>query len=128
MEDLTNNENIINLDFRQTIRKYDDEKKINILKENSNIFLEEEKIKNDFEIQHMKALNEELDITEKRRNERLKDNEICEINKINLDYNHKYNTEETKRKSKKDNMKDQKLRRQMDNKKEINLKKINKEK
>ena len=50
----------------------------------------------------MKALNEELDITEKRRSERLRDNEIYEINKINLDYNHKYNIEEIKRKSKKD--------------------------
>ena len=104
MKDLTNNENKINLDFRQTISKYDDEKEINVLKENNNVFLEKEKIKNDFEIQHMKALNEELDITEKRRNERLRDNEICEINKINLNYNHKYNTEETKRKSKKDNI------------------------
>ena len=93
MKDLTNNENKINLDFRQTIRKYDDEKEINILKENNNIFLEKEKIKNDFEIQHMKALNEELIITEKRRNKRLRDNEIYEINKINLDYNHKYNME-----------------------------------
>ena len=92
MKDLTNNENKINLDFKQTIRKYDDEKK-NILKENNNIFLEKEKIKNDFEIQHMKALNEELDITEKRRNERLRDNEISEINKINLDYNYKCNME-----------------------------------
>ena len=122
MKDLTNNENKINLDFRQTIRKYDDEKEINILKENNNIFLEKEKITNDFEIQHMKALNEELDITEKRRNKRLRDNEIY---KINLDYNHKYNMEEIKRKSKKDNMEDQRLRRQMDNEKEINLKKIN---
>ena len=26
MQDLTNNENKINLDFKQTIRKYDDEK------------------------------------------------------------------------------------------------------
>ena len=121
MKDLTNNENKINLDFRQKIRKYD-EKEINILKENNNIFLEKEKIKNDFKIQHMKALNEELDITEKRRNERLRDNEI---NKINLDYNHKCNMEEIKRKSKKDNMEDQRLRRQMDNEKEINLKKIN---
>ena len=120
MKDLTNNENKINLYFRQTIRKYDDEKEINILKENNNIFLEKEKIKNDFEIQHMKALNEELDITEKRRNERLRDNEIYEINKINLDYNHKCNMEEIKRKSKKDNMEDQRLRRQMDNEKEIN--------
>ena len=76
MKDLTNNENKINLDFRQTIRKYDYEKEINILKENNNIFLEKEKIKNDFEIHHMKALNLELDITEKRRNERLIDNEI----------------------------------------------------
>ena len=125
MKDLTNNENKINLDFRQTIRKYDDEKEINILKENNNIFLEKEKIKNDFEFQHMKALNEELDIAEKRRNERLRDNEIYEINKINLDYNHKYNMEKIKRKSKKDNMEDQRLRRQMDNEKEINLKKIN---
>ena len=125
MKDLANNENKINLDFRQTIRKYDDEKEINILKENNNIFLEKEKIKNDFEIQHMKALNEELDITEKRRNERLRDNEIHEINKINLDYNHKYNMEKIKRKSKKDNMEDQRLKRQMDNEKEINLKKIN---
>ena len=125
MKDLTNNENKINLDFKQTIRKYDDEKEINILKENNNIFLEKEKIKNDFEIQHMKALNEELDITEKRRNKRLRDNEIHEINKINLDYNHKYNMEEIKRKSKKDNMEDQRLKRQMDNEKEINLKKIN---
>ena len=83
MKDLTNNENKINIDFIQTIRKYDDEKEINILNENNNIFLEKEKIKNDFEIQHMKALNEELDITEKRRNERLRDNEISEINKIN---------------------------------------------
>ena len=33
--------------------------------------------------------------------------------------------EEKKRKSKKDNMEDQRLRRQMDNEKEINLKKIN---
>ena len=49
----------------------------------------------------MKALNEELDITEKRMNERLRDNEI---NKINLDYNHKYNMEEMKGKSKKDNI------------------------
>ena len=49
----------------------------------------------------MKALNEELDITEKRRNKRLRDNEV---NKINLDYNHKYNMEEIKRKSKKDNI------------------------
>ena len=122
MKDLTNNENKINLDFRQTIRKYDDEKEINILKENNNIFLEKEKIKNDFEIQHMKALNEELDITEKRRNKRLRDNEI---NKINLHYNQKCNMEEIKRKSKKDNMEDQRLRRQMDNEKEINLKKIN---
>ena len=86
MKDLANNENKINLYFRQTIRKYDDEKEINILKENNNIFLEKEKIKNDFEIQHMKALNEELDITEKRRNERLRDNKIHEINKINLEY------------------------------------------
>ena len=125
MKDLTNNENKINLDFKQTIRKYDDEKEINILKENNNIFLEKEKIKNDFEIQHMKALNEELDITEKRRNERLRDNEIHEINKINLDYNHKCNMEEIKRKSKKDNMEGQRLRRRMDNEKEINLKKIN---
>ena len=38
----------------------------------------------------MKALNEELDITEKRRSERLRDNEISEIN---LDYNHKCNME-----------------------------------
>ena len=120
MKDLTNNENKINLDFRQTIRKYDDEKEINILKENNNIFLEKEKITNDFEIQHMKALNEELDITEIRRNEKLRDNEIYEINKINLDYNHKYNMEKIKRKSKKDNMEDQRLRRRMDNEKEIN--------
>ena len=42
MKDLTNNENKINLDFRQIIRKYDDEKEINILKENNNIFLEKE--------------------------------------------------------------------------------------
>ena len=132
MKDLANNENKINLYFRQTIRKYDDEKEINILKENNNIFLEnngvfleKEKIKNDFEIQHMKALNEELDISEKRRNERLRDNEIYEIYKINLDYKHKCNMEEIKRKSKKDNMEDQRLRRQMDNEKEINLKKIN---
>ena len=122
MKDLTNNENKINLDFRQTIRKYDDEKEINILKENNNIFLEKEKIKNDFEIQYMKALNEELDITEKRRNERLRDNEIY---KINLDYNHKCNMEEIKRKSKKDNMEDQRLRRKKDNEKEVILKKIN---
>ena len=33
--------------------------------------------------------------------------------------------EKIKRKSKKDNMEDQRLRRQMDNEKEINLKKIN---
>ena len=33
--------------------------------------------------------------------------------------------EEIKRKTKKDNMEDQRLRRQMDNEKEINLKKIN---
>ena len=123
MKDLTNNENKINLDFRQTIRKYDYEKEINILKENNNIFLEKEKIKNDFEIQHMKALNKELDITEKRRNERLRDNEIYEINKINLDYNHKYNMERIKRKSKRDNIEDQRLRRQMDKENEINLKK-----
>ena len=38
MKDLANNENKINLYFRQTIRKYDDEKEINILKENNNIF------------------------------------------------------------------------------------------
>ena len=82
MKDLTNNENKINLDFRQTIRKYDDEKEINILKENNNIFLEKEKIKNDFEIQHMKALNEELDISEKRRNERLRDNEFMKLIKL----------------------------------------------
>ena len=68
----------------------------------------------------MKALNEELDITEKRRNKRLRDNEI---NKINLDYNHKCNMEEIKRKSKKDNIEDQRLRRQMDKENEINLKK-----
>ena len=33
--------------------------------------------------------------------------------------------EEIKKKTKKDNMEDQRLRRQMDNEKEINLKKIN---
>ena len=87
--------------------------------------MKKKKSKMIFEIQHMKALNEELDITEKRRNKRLRDNEIYEINKINLDYNHKCNMEEIKRKSKKDNMEDQRLRRQMDNEKEINLKKIN---
>ena len=32
MKDLTNNENKINLDFRQTVSKYDDEKEINMLK------------------------------------------------------------------------------------------------
>ena len=42
-----------------------------------------------------------------------------------LDYNHKCNMEEIKRKSKKDNITDQRLWRQMDNEKEINLKKIN---
>ena len=73
----------------------------------------------------MKALNLELDITEKRRTKRLRDNEIYEINKINLDCNHKYNIEEMKGKSKKDNMEDQRLRRKKDNEKEVILKKIN---
>ena len=45
MKDLTNNENKINLDFRQTIRKYDDEKEINILKEIIIFFLKKKKSK-----------------------------------------------------------------------------------
>ena len=42
MKDLTNDENKINIDFIQTIRKYDDEKEINVLKENNNVSLEKE--------------------------------------------------------------------------------------
>ena len=73
MKALNNEEEKINNEFKQTIRKLDDDKEINILRENNTFINEKDKIKLDFEAKLKHLENEELDIVNKRMNEKIRD-------------------------------------------------------
>ena len=109
LKEISNDNLKINNDFKLTIRKYDDDKGINALRENNKFKYENEKMKLDFENECKKRYNEQLDIIEKRRNEILRDEDYAENRKMELNLNHEYNMEEIFRNRKRDEMENNRL-------------------
>ena len=123
MKSLINSETKINNEFKQTIRKYDDEKELNTIKERNNFLIDNKKIEMDFELNYKKLLIDDYDNKEKRYNERKRDEENFETRKMELNYNQKKDMEEIFRLKKRDSMEDQRLRQEMFEKAKIENKK-----
>mgnify|MGYP007069962379 CR=1 FL=1 len=123
MKSLINSETKINNEFKQTIRKYDDEKELNTIKERNNFLIDNKKMEMDFELNYKKLLIDDYDNKEKRYNERKRDEENFEARKMELNYNQKKDMEEIFRLKKRDSMEDQRLRQEMFEKAKIENKK-----
>lgn len=109
MKGLHNEEVKINNEYKQTIRKLDDDKEINTLRENNRFINEKDKMKLDFEAQMKHWDNEELDIVNKRRNEKIRDEQEYLNKKNELENNHEVSMEEIFRKRHKDEIENERL-------------------
>jgi len=109
MKGLNNEELKICNEFKQVIRKLDDDKEINTLKENNRFINEKDKMKLDYEAQMKHLENEELDIVNKRRNEKIRDEQEYLNKNKELENNHEISMEEIFRKRHKDEIENERL-------------------
>ena len=125
MKSLINSETKINNEFKQTIRKYDDEKELNTIKERNSFLIDNKKMEMDFELNYKKLLIDDYDNKEKRHNERKRDEENFEARKMELNYNLRKEMQGILRLQKRDSMENQRLTQEMFEKAKIESKKEN---
>jgi hypothetical protein len=125
MKSLINSETKINNEFKQTIRKYDDEKELNTIKERNSFLFDNKKMEMDFELNYKKLLIDDYDNKEKRHNERKRDEENFEARKMELNYNLRKEMQGILRLQKRDSMENQRLTQEMFEKAKIESKKEN---
>ena len=109
MKSLNNEELKIYNEYKQVIRKLEDDKEINTLKENNRFINEKDKMKLDYEAQMKHLENEELDIVNKRRNEKIRDEQQYLNKNKELENNHEISMEEIFRKRHKDEIENERL-------------------
>lgn len=125
MKGLDNDEKKIDNEFKLTTCKFDDDKEINNIKENNIFINERDKMKLDFENECKKRENEELDIIRKRNDERMRDQEIYENRKMELEYNNKYNMQDIYAQRRRDEMEDRRLTDQINKEDKRETQRIN---
>ena len=101
-KELSNDELEINNNHIENIRKLDDDKEINTIKEINRNMNENNKMRINFEIQKNKLKNDELDITLLRENQKLKIEREADNRTKELNQNYETNMEEIYRKRRKD--------------------------